>query len=126
MKLIEAIEAGDETKILLEAMALSTLYKKSQKDCWGKGSELETGNWVKCVLDVDKLINQPIHLYDDITAEHPSFFKILNDLIGIDKSIKALETDCSNQKDKLLVYLEERASSQDKVIEHFDDIVQEA
>jgi len=29
MKLIEAIEAGDETKILLEAMALSTLYKKS-------------------------------------------------------------------------------------------------
>lgn len=54
-KLIKDIEAGDETKILLDAIALSTLYKKGKKDCGGE-TTLKVGDIKKCISEVEELV----------------------------------------------------------------------
>jgi hypothetical protein len=92
--LIKDIEAGDENKILVDALKIYNALESSMKDCLGK-SEFRVQDMSSCMTDLSDVATKAKDIYSQVQSGSIDFGTVIADVQAIVADLEKAKTDCS-------------------------------
>lgn len=99
-QLIKDVEAGDENKILLDALKIYNAIQSSMKDCLGKSLKKIFRTYFKisdissCVNDFADVATKAKDVYNQVHTGDINFGNLIADIQGIVADIEKAKNDC--------------------------------
>jgi len=94
VQLIKDVEAGDENKILVDALKIYSAIESSMKDCLGK-TEIRFNDMSSCIADLTDVAAKAKDIYSMVQSGDIDLGTVIADVQAIASDIQKAQTDCS-------------------------------